>query len=239
MVPVALDTDLPSSSADTVTKKTIVQNTDGTQTVTEETSYPDGRVTRSVTTIPAGAVLPIVGSSTPTPTRSNASAGVPTGVWRHDLFSCFEVCDNGMFWMSWCCTYIALGQLLQRMKMNVCGQPGDYSNTCMIWTIIWIVAFVLFWIIVGVTEGWGVFLYTIVAIFAIVALTQVRYFMRRKWSIPADCCQGNRALSDCCCVWWCTCCSIIQMMRHTHDERVDRYNCGSATGLSEGAPDVV
>ena len=91
----------------------------------------------------------------------------------------------------------------------------------------------------GVTNGYGVFIYLVLGIIALVAMTQVRYYMRLKWNIPADCCEGSGCLSDCCCVYWCGCCSIIQMMRHTHDEKVDRYNCGSATGLDMGAPEVV
>lgn len=228
------------------TSKTIVNNPDGSQTITEETFNPDGSVTKTVTTVAAGSVeTGIIPQATALSSHTKASRTpaiantVPTGAWRYDICSCFDVCCNGMFWMSWCCTYIAMGQLLQRLKLNVCGQPGDYKNTCMIWTILWCVAFTMYWIIVAATEGYGIFLYYALAIFALVALSQARYFVRTKWSIPADCCEGSGCLSDCCCVIWCNCCSIIQMMRHTHDEEVDRYSCGTATGLDAGAADVV
>ncbi|KAL7528389.1 hypothetical protein ACHAWF_002544 [Thalassiosira exigua] len=217
--------------APSTTTKAVVDNPDGTQTQTEETVYADGRTTKAVTTIAAGAAA----------APAKALADAPSGAWRHDLFSCCDVCGSGTFWMAWCCTYIALGQLLQRLKMNFCGQrdPNNYKNTCMIWTVVWAVVCALYFVIVSVTQGYGVLVYYVLAIFAIVAITQARAFVREKWSIPADCCEGSGMLSDCCCAWWCTCCTVVQMMRHTHDEQVHRYNCGSATGLDDSAPEVV
>mmetsp|Transcript_5819 Transcript_5819/g.14554 ORF Transcript_5819/g.14554 Transcript_5819/m.14554 type:complete len:299 (-) Transcript_5819:304-1200(-) len=218
------------------TSKTIVNNPDGSQTVTEETSFPDGRVTKTVTTVAASFVEDA--SSPPPP-------AVITGAWRHDIFSCFDVFCNGMFWMSWCCTYIAMGQLLQRLKLNVCGVPGgDSKKTCMIWTILWCAmccVLALTWVIRS--SNIVVFLYydmaVTMAILSLFSLTKARYYMRTKWSIPSDCCEGSGCLSDCCCVYWCCCCSIIQMMRHTHDEKADKYSCSSPTGLDAGAAEVV
>lgn len=232
VVPIPLDESLIAST----TTKTVVRNADGTQTVTEETVHSDGRTSKTVSTItdgPSVVGVPMVASAT-----KNA-ADVPTGKWRHDMFACFDTCGNGMFWMAWCCTYLALGQLLQRLKLNVCGQPGDYKNTCIIWTIIWAVLVTMYSILVSVTNGYGIFIYAVVGIIALVALSNARYHMRTKWSIPADCCDNSGCLSDCCCAYWCTCCSIIQMMRHTHDERADYYNFGSSTGLDVGAAEVV
>lgn len=224
------------------TSKTVVNNPDGSQTVTEETTNPvDGSVTKSVTTIPASASVETgVPQDPASAVVSNQKASVPTGAWRHDIFSCTDMCCNGMFWMSLCCTYIALGQLLQRLKLGVCGQlGGGYKNSCMIWTILWIAAYLVFVIVSWSTSGIGIFVYYALTILALVAMTQARYYVRTKWSIPADCCEGSGCLSDCCCVYWCSCCSIIQMMRHTHDEEVDPYSCGSATGLDAGAAEVV
>lgn len=224
------------------TSKTIIQNSDGTQTMTEETTYPDGRITKSVSTIAAGSAVTGVPTQAGVPLKSSPpnATNVPTGAWRYDLFSCFDTCDNGMFWMSWCCTYIAMGQLLQRLKLNMCGLQGDYyKNTCIGWTILWAISLIVYCIVISVSNGYGVFFYYILALVALAALTNARYYMRQKWSIPADCCDGNGCLGDCCCVFWCNCCSIIQMMRHTHDERVDYYSCGSVTGLNAEAPEVV
>ena len=82
-------------------------------------------------------------------------------------------------------------------------------------------------------------LYGIVGLLAFVALTRVRFYMRQKYSIPADCCADSGCLSDCCCMYWCSCCGVIQMLRHTHDERTYVYNCTSQTGLRSDVPEIV
>lgn len=188
-----------------------------------------------------------------------AAAKAVSGAWRHGLFECFDTCGNGVFWMACCCPLIAMGQLLQRLKMNFMGEPkGSYKNTCMIWTVLMAVLVVIESIdsalnYVKDTPSDSVFAYDeltatdyvfgiislIIIIFSLVALTRARFFMREKWGIPADCCEGSGCLSDCCCAYWCGCCATIQMMRHTHDETQDRYACGSKTGLSDDAVDVV
>lgn len=180
------------------------------------------------------------------------------GAWRHGIFSCFDTFCNGMFWMACCCPLIAIGQLLQRLKMNFMGQPnGLYKNTCVVWTILMAVLVVIQ--AIGqmldyqnnapsdstitaepdVTDYIFQIIYFIVLIFAVAALARARFFVREKWSIPADCCQSSGCLSDCCCAYWCVCCTTIQMMRHTHDETKNYYICGSKTGLSDDAADVV
>ena len=216
--------------------KTIVNNPDGTQNITEETKYPDGRVTTKTTTTTPAAQAATAGAEA-------TAFAVPTGAWRHQLFSCFDTCSSGVFWMSWCCGMIALGQLLQRMKKTFIGtddSSGSYKQTCMIWTIICIVAYVIGVFLVNVSRGVSFYIvYGIAGILFLVAATQVRFSMRQKYSIPADCCSDSGCLSDCCCVYWCSCCSVIQMMRHTHDEKKYVYNCTSQTGLGPNDPEIV
>ena len=70
----------------------------------------------------------------------------------------------------------------------------------------------------------------------VVGLTCARGEMRRRHEIPGDCC-GDGCLGDCCCAYWCSCCTVIQMHRHTHDEYQHRYVLGSKTGLQhQGLP---
>lgn len=218
--------------------KTVVNNPDGTQNVTEETKYPDGRVTTKTT-----KVVPPAAQAAAATTGAEATAFVvPTGAWRHDLFSCFDTCSSGVFWMSWCCGMIALGQLLQRMKKTFIGtddSSGSYKHTCIIWTIICLGAYIISLIFVNVSNGGTLFVYGIAGILFLIAATQVRFSMRQKYSIPADCCSDSGCLSDCCCVYWCSCCSVIQMMRHTHDEKKYVYNCTSQTGLGPNDPEIV
>mmetsp|Transcript_34469 Transcript_34469/g.83403 ORF Transcript_34469/g.83403 Transcript_34469/m.83403 type:complete len:311 (+) Transcript_34469:118-1050(+) len=248
------------------TTKTIVNNPDGTRTVTEETTYPDGRVVKAVSTVPVGGgdaedglATPLLAQQQPPPA---ATVGVE-GRWRHDLFACCDLCCNGMFWMAACCNYAAVGQLLQRLRMNVIGQrTAEYKSTCMIWTIICVIVLAFDFgggystptRTIVTTDGnfdfsqvnYSTFdiissiVGAIFSILALVALTNARYWVRMHWSIPSDCCCDDRScFGDCCCVFWCGCCSVIQMMRHTHDENVDSYDCCSNTGLGAGPAEVV
>ena len=157
--------------------KTVVNNPDGTQNVTEETKYPDGRVTTKTTKVVPPAQAAAAGAET-------TAFAVPTGAWRHQLFSCFDTCSSGVFWMSWCCGMIALGQLLQRMKKTFIGtddSSGSYKQTCMIWTIICIVAYVIGVFLVNVSRGVSFYIvYGIAGILFLVAATQVRFSMRQK-----------------------------------------------------------
>ena len=222
--------------------KTVVNNPNGTQTVTEETRYPDGRITTTATTS-AAASAGGGATTTANATSTVAPFTVPTGQWRKKLFSCFDSCSSGIFWMTWCLQPVAIGQLLTRMKLNFCGSQtsgNEYKQSCIIWTTIGIAVWVIAWFVMVVTGAGYLFLLVYaMSILAVVALTQTRYYMRQKYAIPADCCADSGCLSDCCCMWWCSCCGIIQMMRHTHDEQKYVYHCSSSTGLYSDAPEIV
>jgi len=86
------------------------------------------------------------------------------------------------------------------------------------------------------------FLYKLVlvawSIYLLIVGTITRQRMRLKYDIDGSCCAGPDCLDDCCCIFWCNCCTVIQMDRHTHDERRYPYDCGSATGLGPNAPQV-
>lgn len=162
---------------------------------------------------------------------------------RYKSKTCCDTCSSGVFWMTCCFHYISVGQLLQRLKLNFLGSPssGDgYKHTCMIWTVVAIATWTIGLLFSGVSSGASIYIiYSITGFVSIIALTQARYYMRQKYSIPADCCADSGCLSDCCCMYWCSCCGIIQMMRHTHDEKKDVYNCTSQTGLYPDAPEIV
>ena len=225
---------VPAVGAPNITKTTYSINADGTRVETEETRYPDGRVTTTTTTMAA--------QDPAASTTAEPEFTVPTGAWRHDLFSCFDACSSGNFWMPCCFTYIALGQLLQRMKLNFVGSESgeSYKHSCAIWTIITFVVVILTFLPWSIqSSSILIAIEVVIIILAIIALTQARYYMRRKYSIPADCCADSGFLSDCCCMSWCTCCGIIQMLRHTHDEKEFAYDYTSPTGLHSDAPEIV
>jgi hypothetical protein len=150
--------------------KTVVNNPNGTQTVTEETRYPDGRITTTTTT-----------SAAANATTTVAPFTVPTGAWRTQLFSCFDSCSSGIFWMTWCLQPVAIGQLLTRMKLNFCGSQtsgNEYKQSCIIWTTIGIAVWVITWFVMVVTGAGYLFLLVYaMSILAVVALTQTRYYI--------------------------------------------------------------
>ena len=171
--------------------------------------------------------------------------------WKHTLCSCCETCCCP-FWMGWCCLGIFAGQVFQRMKYNIVGcETSNASNTCVIMTVIsltaWLVTVILSYLFCDAytatygTYGFGTITYYFISyaflIYIVVALTFARNNMRKKYNIQGSCCEG--CLDDCCCAYWCSCCTLIQMHRETHDENQYRYDIGSKTGLQRGAPEVV
>jgi Cys-rich protein (TIGR01571 family) len=178
-----------------------------------------------------------------------------TGMWKNDLCGCFENCGSGSFWMGWCCFPILLGQVMQRMNLSCIGTPtSDASKTCKIITGFYAVVYILLFVLnlymrarlqlsytgQGSQGQGGLYWFSIISncllLFFLIMHMCVRNFMRKKYKIRADCCG---AVGDCCIPMFCSCCSVIQLHRHTHDEDQYPYNCGTATGLSLGAPAIV
>ena len=73
-------------------------------------------------------------------------------------------------------------------------------------------------------------------IYILIVAIKTRAYVRNKYAIPEQCCSG---CEDCCLVFWCGCCSVSQMLRHTADYRSYNAACCTETGLSETAPAVV
>jgi Cys-rich protein (TIGR01571 family) len=61
----------------------------------------------------------------------------------------------------------------------------------------------------------------------------MRHHIRKKYSIPGGHCQ------DCCCAFFCSSCSIAQMMRHTADYDIYVSKCCTETGVPNHAPSIV
>lgn len=194
-------------------------------------------------TIPDESEKPTEYSSTshPNPNHNhnynNDQDVAPTGRFKNELCSCCETCPCPFF-MGCFCPGILAGQVFQRMKYNIVGMPSsDYKNTCLIMTILFAVAWGLAIILVA-TTGAGVVIWYAFYIYVIVALTLARNNFRKKYNIPGTTC-GDSALDDCCCAYWCGCCTVLQMHRHTHNEHKYRYDITSKTGLPPEAPEIV
>ena len=75
-----------------------------------------------------------------------------------------------------------------------------------------------------------------VFILFLVLLCKTRRHIREKYQIPEQQCHG---CEDCCCTYWCSCCTVAQMARHTGDYKEHGARLCSETGLGPGAPSIV
>jgi Cys-rich protein (TIGR01571 family) len=66
------------------------------------------------------------------------------------------------------------------------------------------------------------------SLYLLVATCRTRASIRERYAIPEQSCQG---CEDCCCSYWCNCCTIAQMMRHTADYDTYDAQCCTETGL--------
>lgn len=74
------------------------------------------------------------------------------------------------------------------------------------------------------------------SLFVLFIMIRARGYIRSKYQIPEQSCQG---CEDCCCSFWCSPCTVCQMARHTADYSTYNASCCSETGLDPRAPQVV
>jgi hypothetical protein len=181
----------------------------------------------------------------------------PDDTWRTEICDCFANNSNGccLCLMGFFCSPIVMAQLMQRMKYNLGGGPvrpngNGYEYVCIVISTITIFLFPLIFILSYITRAIGYLLLSGWFIYLIIISTCTRYSMRKKYNIKYQClcCNvngyGNEndnccdGIEDCCIVYWCTCCSAIQMISHTHDGRKYPYNPCNQTGIDTYAPDI-
>lgn len=85
----------------------------------------------------------LVGSS-----RTKLNFDIPTGRWRDGIFDCFIIEPiHSQCCLTWCFPYIALGQIMTRLNLNVCGQssniPRSEQGYCKPFYVMCIIAFTL------------------------------------------------------------------------------------------------
>jgi Cys-rich protein (TIGR01571 family) len=172
-------------------------------------------------------------STTPEITKALQGTPAPTGQFRNSLCDWTEICCTGQFWFGLCCSPVMLAQMLGRMGLNWNGgkaaSAAEARKSYIIIFIIWLIFVMLYWL---PFVGW------ILAAFVAVYGTRLRMAVRAQYQIPANKC-GEDGLEDCCYIFWCGCCSAIQMTRHTHDQTVYPYSCCTYHGLPEGTAPVV
>eukprot|EP00536_Pseudo-nitzschia_multiseries_P001860 jgi/Psemu1/294605/fgenesh1_pm.24_\ len=165
--------------------------------------------------------------------------GVPHGTWRNRLFGCCDVLTQSTFWMGLFCTPVLMAQLITRLGLTWNGREGPPEETYLSYNrIILGLVFVmgLYWIPVFGTIC--VFIYYLVVV--VYVGSHVRGYMRKKYQIPstlpARCCSR---VDDTCMMFFCGCCSSIQMARHTHDDKDYPGHACTTTGLEYDAPSIV
>ena len=176
---------------------------------------------------------------------------VPTQHWRTSLCDCCGVPSNPnccLCLMAWCCTPILMAQVMRKMKYNFAGIPATgngYQNVCSVITLLTILISVFLTVLSWTSAIISYLLLISWFMYLLIIYTCTRYSMRKKYKIDAtccncDCCCGTtiNPIEDCCCVYWCSCCTAIQLHSHTHDGSKYPYNPFTQTGLDMYAPEI-
>jgi len=170
---------------------------------------------------------------------------VPTQRWKKELCECCA--DNGMCGAACCCPFITIPQLNEKYL----GKPGTCQKYAIV-LLIFYVAYNLFGQIVQNTPpttirgeintsyftfaGLQAACYLAYAVVATSILMTVRKLVRTKDNIPAAAC-GE--CEDCCCSFWCPCCTITQLFAQGEVKCANGYQLCSPEGIpTETGPAV-
>uniref|UniRef100_A0A7S2IA07 Uncharacterized protein n=1 Tax=Helicotheca tamesis TaxID=374047 RepID=A0A7S2IA07_9STRA len=177
----------------------------------------------------------------------------PLRRWKDGLCDCCKYgCCHPHFLCAWCFPALLMGQVLTRMKMSWCGNYASESEWRSTYRYI-IYTFIAYVVISSLTappppeyeyindelvnvapDGplWQSIVYNITnaafGLYTLFVLIKLRRAVREKDEIPEKRCKG---CEDCCCVFWCGCCTVAQLARQTADYDVQEATCCSDTGL--------
>ena len=191
-------------------------------------------------------------------TDENDRLGAPYGRFRVSLCSCCDVLTQATFWMALCCFPVLLAQVLTRLRLKWNGQEiekeqDDDDFTCtdknyqqheseeenaMTFNKI-VLAFV------GVLALGHIPLVGSVIVFVFYMVTMIwiggnlRRYVRRRYKIPRTCSMCPGDVEDRCTMGFCGCCAMIQIARHTHNDKEYPGYCCTTTGLELGAPQLL
>lgn len=178
----------------------------------------------------------------------------PVGRWKDGLFDCFKLgVLHPIVWLSFCCTECALGQVMQRMRLNFCGSLLDDATPVKTFKIVFGVV-LIYTICDGLFDAYEFFfvednaevneqmLYIrdlgvlIFSIWSIFIMAKTRWYLRSIYAIPEERCVG---CEDIMCSVFCPCCTVSQMARHTGEYETYPSMCCTETGLPDHAPMIV
>ena len=176
------------------------------------------------------------------------ASGAPLGRWRYRVCACCDVLTQATFWMAFCCTPVLLAQLLTRLQLNWNGQPArsaaEASLTFNRIVLSFVIVLVFGQFIPGISQ---VIVLVYLFLLLIVVGSNLRKTMRKRYGIKTatklKCCcfcmkEESFSVEDAVCMGVCGCCSLVQMARHTHDDKEYPGLCCTTTGLELDAPAV-
>jgi Cys-rich protein (TIGR01571 family) len=150
----------------------------------------------------------------------------PRGRWRKCIFSCFDTACTGAFWMGFLCPVIQTAQLQTGFNLGWLSETEVSPEVARRTFAMSIIVFLAFWTFIG----WLPELFAVYVVFYLFVQARLRRNARLRYDIP-----GN-AFMDLIYTLFCGWCSTIQMVRHTHDEKVFPYDACAIDGLSIDAP---
>lgn len=204
------------------------------------------------------ATLPSRSSDSTNGSSVGMTSPAPNGHWRTHLFSCCDILTQATFWMAMVCQPILIAQLLTRLRLNFKGDANldevspNSQQTAFVEAkeeaslsfnkIVFSFVTVLF--LGNFFPGVGLLIIAIyICLLTIVVGANIRSSMRKRYSIaPKMECMEKRNIGrceDCLCMSFCGCCNLIQMARHTHNDKEYPGYCCTTTGLEAGAPKIL
>lgn len=210
-------------------------------------------------TVPAGGVQQGQKFVVPYPAAARESAAapapprssIPVGRWKDGLCDCcrFGCCHPACCNAFWC-PLILLGQVMTRLKLTWLASEGTAAQASktfrimMIITVTYIVLSQAYAAVLNATASTDAYGHPSTAyvvtyyvgealrltyfVFLVCLVIRTRRHIRQKYRIPEGDCGG---CDDCCSSFWCACCAVAQMARHTADYDTYAGQCCSETGL--------
>ena len=176
----------------------------------------------------------------------------PTGRWKDGICDC---CSLGVYhphvWCAFFCSKIAMAQVMTRMHLTWLGEPGPRTATQNTFKVVvmllmsyWVYSMALEVASLPYRQNPAPLYITIMKLVGSLlwiawtsyAMCRTRQSIREQYSIPEQRCSG---CEDFCCSFFCTCCTLAQMARHTGEYETYEGKCCSSTGLPVDAPFTV
>lgn len=143
---------------------------------------------------------------------------------------------------------VLMGQIMQRMMLTWLGEPGPIISTRNSFKVVLVI--VVSYFVYSTALELATLPYDVqdvptylpalkmtgsilFSLWALYALCRTRESIRHRYSIEEERCQG---CEDLCCSFWCSCCTVAQVARHTGDYEEYPASCCTQTGLPPGAP---